>query len=1202
MTISLTLEVFLTDDFDCFISLPYYLLENEAFIKHQQQSLLVFKCIRNFSEQQMVELQQEELKIDYLCWQWKTHYKGKNKIGIPNCLATKLNLKENEILSLQLLETPLEICKRVFIEAINKDDYEVLDMNSSLMENEFLKQVKIVYKNMKFPLFIDNIEISCIVKNFSENETNEVYKIDNGSEVVACFPKEESNNLENNKQLHFIKVKLKNLNKFNKTIQKCNDQRFIPITKDIAEQLNLQNGDLIQVLNILFLRKNISLDENEKESSNTANNQQQQGGNSANNEMKGSNPLEQMKEFEEKKERRTIYGRVLVLDDKNSSLKNNENDEEELNTIYLSQHLIWELGAIENATVYLKFIEEPIYPIHIHTIYLKQIKQQYLNNEEEAQQQNNTNKLTNLEMEQLLQKWINERCGGNNDYNNNSFFSMKSLPMSQRNVIEMKGYGKFLLGINEIISFNSNEQVNDEDLDDEELEDENCFLFNEFTRKSSIQNLYLLHPNYNLNNEEEHFQQIQQPYYVHYLDDQYIKLEIRKSPVEMVPDLFSGDYFSNSKNGNNKDSTSGNDRLEEEMDYILKRLKVQYGGKKINYLKEIYNYSNHSNCNIIITGSVGIGKTFYAKSLAKHVNVYTVFVPCASLAGDRTDTLTLKLKSYLQEAMIHSPSIIIFDDIESLFPVEQEEVFPDINIRVASSTFIELIKHVQLQSNINIIATCKSLEETNRFIQESKLFEFNLRLLVPNREQRFKIFNFILNEEDEFKNYFIKKETLEEMVNKSENYSPTDIKNLLEKMINLKLQYLIHEKKYEILNQSPIHLTIEDFQQVSSHFIRQTTEGIKLMKSTTSFNEIGGLQNVKHLLKETFILPIKYSKLFENAPIKPRSGCLLYGPPGCGKTFIASAIAHECGMNFITIKGPELLNKYIGASEQAVRDVFIQAESAKPCIIFFDEFDAIAAKRGHDNTGVTDRVVNQFLCQLDGVESRKGIYILAASSRPDLIDPALLRPGRLDKSVLCNLPTREEREDILNVILKNQQGIKLALDVDFGELADCTENYSGADLQALFYSATLEAYRSHHQKLQQEEGNNSTTAMRIQQQDNDDNLFTVLTTSRKASKRAQQSTTVADDTLSQQLKQMIENIQQLEKANEEKKETTMKKEKIIEIQREDFIEALKSSRASLSQDEIDKYNFIYETFSGESSSEEYLQKLLMQQHKRVTLA
>src|SRR6202044_4003450 len=211
---------------------------------------------------------------------------------------------------------------------------------------------------------------------------------------------------------------------------------------------------------------------------------------------------------------------------------------------------------------------------------------------------------------------------------------------------------------------------------------------------------------------------------------------------------------------------------------------------------------------------------------------------------------------------------------------------------------------------------------------------------------------------------------------------------------------------------------------------------------TTTFSSIGGLASIRTTLLETIAYPIKYAPIFAASPLRLRSGLLLYGYPGCGKTLLASAVAGECGLNFISVKGPEILNKYIGASEKSVRDLFERAQAAKPCVLFFDEFDSIAPKRGHDSTGVTDRVVNQMLTQMDGAEGLEGVYVLAATSRPDLIDPALLRPGRLDKSLLCDMPNREDREDILRAVARSLK-VDPEADTKWAEVARRTDGFSG---------------------------------------------------------------------------------------------------------------------------------------------------------------
>ncbi|KAL9040531.1 MAG: hypothetical protein Q9214_004449, partial [Letrouitia sp. 1 TL-2023] len=249
----------------------------------------------------------------------------------------------------------------------------------------------------------------------------------------------------------------------------------------------------------------------------------------------------------------------------------------------------------------------------------------------------------------------------------------------------------------------------------------------------------------------------------------------------------------------------------------------------------------------------------------------------------------------------------------------------------------------------------------------------------------------------------------------------------------------------------------QDFSLALKGFTPASLRNVPLQSSTTTFASIGGLLSVRTILLETLQYPTLYAPIFAQCPLRLRSGLLLYGYPGCGKTLLASAVAGECGLNFISVKGPEILNKYIGASEKSVRDLFERAEAARPCVLFFDEFDSIAPKRGHDSTGVTDRVVNQMLTQMDGAEGLSGVYVLAATSRPDLIDPALLRPGRLDKSILCDLPTLDDRLDILQALSKKLRISDDVLKNGLQEVARRTEGYSGADLQALIYNAHLEA-------------------------------------------------------------------------------------------------------------------------------------------------
>ena len=308
---------------------------------------------------------------------------------------------------------------------------------------------------------------------------------------------------------------------------------------------------------------------------------------------------------------------------------------------------------------------------------------------------------------------------------------------------------------------------------------------------------------------------------------------------------------------------------------------------------------------------------------------------------------------------------------------------------------------------------------------------------------------------------------LEIVAIKAEGYYPFDLIMLAERAIHTSLMRsfsnLSLDKDYNLLNfkEKSLNLTHQDFLNALKDYKPFAMRGIKSTKTDVRWSTIGGLTYAKKVLKETLELPIQFSSLYQRSPQQLASGILLYGPPGCGKTLLAQAVANECSLNFFSVKGPEIFNKYIGASEQAIRDLFLRANAVTPSIIFFDEFDALAPRRGSDYSGVTDRVVNQILTFLDGIESRQGLYVMAATSRPDFLDPALLRPGRFEKHIFCNFPTSEERLDIIRVLSKNIDFEPAALD-RLEKLATSNRMglYTGADLHSIFYSLQLEFVHS----------------------------------------------------------------------------------------------------------------------------------------------
>lgn len=272
---------------------------------------------------------------------------------------------------------------------------------------------------------------------------------------------------------------------------------------------------------------------------------------------------------------------------------------------------------------------------------------------------------------------------------------------------------------------------------------------------------------------------------------------------------------------------------------------------------------------------------------------------------------------------------------------------------------------------------------------------------------------------------------------------------------------LFTDATHNTITEKVVTKALDGFQPVA--FMGQSFGTYEEDSEVKDFSHIGGLHQAKELVRDILELPLKYPKLFASAPIRLASGALIYGPPGCGKTLLVRASAKQFHLRIITVKGPELLNKYIGASEAAVRSCFQRAASLAPCILFFDELESLAPQRGSDSTGVSDRVVNALLAELDGVEPlQKGVFVIAATSRPDLVDAALLRPGRLDKWIALDIPTMEERKEILSILLEH------AVQVDLEYFARATQGYTGADLRSIVSNAYLKRFkRNKNQRIEE---------------------------------------------------------------------------------------------------------------------------------------
>jgi peroxin-1 len=547
-------------------------------------------------------------------------------------------------------------------------------------------------------------------------------------------------------------------------------------------------------------------------------------------------------------------------------------------------------------------------------------------------------------------------------------------------------------------------------------------------------------------------------------------------------------------------------------------------------LEKLRTHLSHMS-SVLLTGGQGSGKTSVAQTVVRALRssqlYHTTYFPCTKLVNDESrisnvkETLNRLFMAASWGARLGGRAVVVLDDLDRLCPAETELQVGNENgrSRQISEAICSMVRqYCGTDSNVVLLATCRSKDSLHSVLVGGHVVREIVDLSAPNKETRRRVMETLTKQGsvapedvevaddggsrpttadgsatgDDGDGWmdggvhgsrkkagtkpsgYILDANLDflDIAGQTDGYMPGDLILLISRARNEALSRSIGESSN--LDATCIRLTRADFHKALKGFTPASLRNVTLQSSTTTFSSIGGLHETRRVLLETLQYPTKYAPIFAQCPLRLRSGLLLYGYPGCGKTLLASAVAGECGLNFISVKGPEILNKYIGASEKSVRDLFERASAAKPCVLFFDEFDSIAPKRGHDSTGVTDRVVNQLLTQMDGAEGLSGVYVLAATSRPDLIDPALLRPGRLDKSLLCDLPTLEDRLDIVKALV---QKVKVADEVweseeDLLELGRRTEGFSGADLQALVSNAQLEAI---HDVLNDREPAVSTT-------------------------------------------------------------------------------------------------------------------------------
>ncbi|EDV96607.1 GH15109 [Drosophila grimshawi] len=459
--------------------------------------------------------------------------------------------------------------------------------------------------------------------------------------------------------------------------------------------------------------------------------------------------------------------------------------------------------------------------------------------------------------------------------------------------------------------------------------------------------------------------------------------------------------------------------------------------------------------NVLLTGAAGTGKTVLVERILEQLAsqpdyCYFDIFYCSRSKGRKTESIQKDLRNIFTTCLLHAPAIVVLENLDVLAHAAGEQSSQDGEyFNRMADTVHQLIMQYTSSNAIAVIATVSELQTLNKRLSAPRgrhLFQTIARLPSLERADR----EIILRE---LCGHIATRDLdVVKFSNLTEGYRKCDLVQFVERAIFY--AYRISKTQPLLTNEQ----LIESLEHTNSYCLQgiQSNQKTGFEPNEMRVEELPGLEPVVTVLEEVLMWPSTYPTIFNSSPLRNQAGVLLYGPPGTGKTFLVSQLASCWSLRIISVKGPELLAKYIGQSEENVRNLFNRARSAKPCVLFFDEFDSLAPKRGHDSTGVTDRVVNQLLTELDGVEGLQGVTVIAATSRPELLDPALLRSGRIDRLVECPLPDAVARVSIFEAL-----SATLNLDecVDFDWFAARTQNYTGADIQSILTSANMAAVK-----------------------------------------------------------------------------------------------------------------------------------------------
>ena len=458
---------------------------------------------------------------------------------------------------------------------------------------------------------------------------------------------------------------------------------------------------------------------------------------------------------------------------------------------------------------------------------------------------------------------------------------------------------------------------------------------------------------------------------------------------------------------------------------------------------------------VLLHGPPGTGKTLMAKAVANETGAEFFSIAGPEIISKYYGESEQQLRDIFDEAREESPSIIFIDELDSIAP-KREEVTGEVERRVVAQ-LLTMMDGLEERGQVIVIAATNRVDSVDPALRRPGRFDREIEIGVPDVQDRQEIFNIhtrgmpLADDVD-----------IEKLSNETHGFVGADIASLAKEGAMKALRRYLPEIDLDSEDIPPemidrMVVNEEDFKKALREVEPSAMREVLVELPQVTWNEVGGLKDERQEVREAIEWPLSSPEKFQRMGIEPPKGVLLYGPPGTGKTLMAKAVANETGANFISVRGPQLLSKWVGESEKAIRQTFRKARQVAPCVIFFDELDSLApARSGSGESRVSERVVNQLLTELDGLEELEDVMVVAATNRPDMIDPALIRSGRFDRLVLLGAPEQKERREILNI---HTRDVPMDENVNLEEVAEITEGYVGSDLETIAREAALIALR-----------------------------------------------------------------------------------------------------------------------------------------------